>query len=295
MPDKIDQINKLIKSLPLPKKGLYKLKNGTDISDYNVLLQNNSKNKTYTINASELSSGGSTSQTLAETLVNGNTTDGENINLSEGDAIILDNGSMLKKGTIDAGLGGSNGIAQICAVGYELKWEAGRLYVMGSNGNTIRQSLYNFTTTPTVNDDSLKGYGVGSLWSMDDMVTYVCTDATEGAAVWELFNTGGNNMILSDDELFFNQKFITSADLDIEENYTIVSKYAYSDYPANPNGSDYNTAMLCDKTGRHLVMMPHIERSTFQWNWANYPKDRNDEVSPWHEAFVNARKWIEKR
>ena len=79
-----------------------------------------------------------------------------------------------------------------------------------------------------------------------------------------------------------------------EENYNIVSKYAYADYPANPNGSDYNTAMLCDKTGRHLVMMPHIERSTFQWNWANYPKDRNDEVSPWHEAFVNARLWIEK-
>jgi phosphoribosylformylglycinamidine synthase len=78
-----------------------------------------------------------------------------------------------------------------------------------------------------------------------------------------------------------------------EENYNIVSKYAYADYPANPNGSDYNTAMLSDKTGRHLVMMPHIERSTFQWNWANYPKNRNDEVSPWHEAFVNARKWIE--
>ena len=79
-----------------------------------------------------------------------------------------------------------------------------------------------------------------------------------------------------------------------EENYNIVGKYAYESYPANPNGSDYNTAMMSDTKGRHLVMMPHIERSTFQWNWANYPKDRNDEVSPWHEAFVNARLWIEK-
>jgi phosphoribosylformylglycinamidine synthase len=79
-----------------------------------------------------------------------------------------------------------------------------------------------------------------------------------------------------------------------EENYNIVGKYGYDSYPANPNGSDFNTAMLCDTTGRHLVMMPHIERSTFQWNWANYPKDRNDEVSPWHEAFVNARLWVEK-
>ena len=80
-----------------------------------------------------------------------------------------------------------------------------------------------------------------------------------------------------------------------EENYNIVAKYGYEGYPANPNGSDYNTAMMCDATGRHLVMMPHIERSTFQWNWANYPKDRNDEVTPWEEAFVNARKWIENR
>ncbi|KPM33170.1 phosphoribosylformylglycinamidine synthase [Croceitalea dokdonensis DOKDO 023] len=80
-----------------------------------------------------------------------------------------------------------------------------------------------------------------------------------------------------------------------EENYEIVAKYGYEAYPANPNGSDYNTAMLCDKTGRHLVTMPHIERSIFPWNWAYYPKDRqNDAVSPWLEAFVNARKWLEK-
>jgi phosphoribosylformylglycinamidine synthase len=77
-----------------------------------------------------------------------------------------------------------------------------------------------------------------------------------------------------------------------EEQYNIVAKYGYESYPSNPNGSDFNTAMMCDKTGRHLVMMPHIERSTFPWNWAHYP-ERNDEVSPWIEAFVNARLWIE--
>ncbi len=80
-----------------------------------------------------------------------------------------------------------------------------------------------------------------------------------------------------------------------EENYHIVAKYGYEGYPNNPNGSDYNTAMMCDASGRHLVTMPHIERSTFQWNWANYPLDRQDEVSPWLEAFVNARKWIENK
>ncbi|UCD60410.1 MAG: phosphoribosylformylglycinamidine synthase [Flavobacteriaceae bacterium] len=80
-----------------------------------------------------------------------------------------------------------------------------------------------------------------------------------------------------------------------EADYNIVAKYGYVDYPSNPNGSDYNTAMMCDKTGRHLVTMPHIERSIFPWNWAYYPKDRNDHISPWLEAFMNARKWIEKQ
>ena len=77
-----------------------------------------------------------------------------------------------------------------------------------------------------------------------------------------------------------------------EENYNIVAKYSYDNYPSNPNGSDYNTAMLCDITGRHLVTMPHIERSIFKWNWANYIENRNDQVSPWIEAFTNAKNWI---
>jgi len=75
--------------------------------------------------------------------------------------------------------------------------------------------------------------------------------------------------------------------------YHQVATYGYENYPANPNGSDHNTAMLCDKTGRHLVMMPHIERSIFPWNWAYYPKDMlHNEVSPWLQAFVNAKDWL---
>lgn len=80
-----------------------------------------------------------------------------------------------------------------------------------------------------------------------------------------------------------------------ENEYNIVAKYAYDAYPANPNGSDFNTAMMCDKTGRHLVTMPHIERSIFPWNWAHYSDRTNDQVTPWLEAFVNARKWIENK
>jgi phosphoribosylformylglycinamidine synthase len=77
-----------------------------------------------------------------------------------------------------------------------------------------------------------------------------------------------------------------------ESAYHIVGKYGYDAYPANPNGSDYNTAMLASADGRHLVTMPHLERSTFPWNWAHYPKGRQDEVTPWLEAFVNARDWL---
>ena len=77
-----------------------------------------------------------------------------------------------------------------------------------------------------------------------------------------------------------------------ESEYQIPAKYHHDQYPANPNGSDYNAAMLCSKNGRHLVMMPHLERSTFPWNWAHYPKNRTDHFSPWITAFENAKQWI---
>ncbi len=79
-----------------------------------------------------------------------------------------------------------------------------------------------------------------------------------------------------------------------EGAYKIVAKYGYENYPANPNGSDYNTAMMCGADGRHLVMMPHIERSIFPWNWAYYPKDRKDAISPWIQAFVEAKQWLDQ-
>ncbi len=79
-----------------------------------------------------------------------------------------------------------------------------------------------------------------------------------------------------------------------KSSYGLVAQYGYADYPSNPNGSDYNAAMICSADGRHLVTMPHIERSIFQWNWAHYPTDRkNDDVSPWIQAFLNAREWVE--
>ncbi len=80
------------------------------------------------------------------------------------------------------------------------------------------------------------------------------------------------------------------------DNYNLVMKYSYDIYPGNPNGSDWATAAVCSNDGRHLAMMPHPERAILPWQWAHYPEDRkNDEVTPWIEAFVNARKWVEEK
>jgi hypothetical protein len=128
----------------------------------------------------------SSAQTLSQTLVLGNTSGANDIEFDATQGLLFANTSRLREGTIDAGLGGLKGIAQICGAGYELKWENGRLYVMGSSGNTIRQSLYNLTTTPTATDDTTLGYAIGSLWTLDDGTVYVCSDATLGAAVWAI-------------------------------------------------------------------------------------------------------------
>ena len=80
-----------------------------------------------------------------------------------------------------------------------------------------------------------------------------------------------------------------------EKTYQIPAKYLYPDYPSNPNGSDYNAAMLASDDGRHLVMMPHLERSTFPWNWGHYPQGRKDVVSPWTMVFENAYHWLAKK
>ena len=81
-----------------------------------------------------------------------------------------------------------------------------------------------------------------------------------------------------------------------ESQYNVIAKYNYAGYPANPNGSDYNVAGICSADGRHLCMMPHLERAVFPWQNAWYPANRHqDEVTPWIEAFANARKWVEER
>lgn len=79
-----------------------------------------------------------------------------------------------------------------------------------------------------------------------------------------------------------------------EEAYNVVLKYSYDEYPGNPNGSAYSVAGVASPDGRHVAMMPHLERAFFPWQNAFYPADRlTDDVTPWMEAFVNARRWVE--
>ena len=81
-----------------------------------------------------------------------------------------------------------------------------------------------------------------------------------------------------------------------ESRYRIAARYSYDSYPANPNGSQWGVAALTSADGRHLAMMPHPERSIFPWQCAHYPADRRqDEVTPWMQAFVNARRWVESK
>jgi hypothetical protein len=129
-------------------------------------------------------SGGGGSQTLAQTLVLGRNTGGENILVNNADAIELENGSKLSQGIIDAGTGGNKGIALTCSVGYEWKWEAGEAYLTNLNNNTIDIKQY-ARISPLVTDDITKGYFPGSYWSLLDNTIFYCSDATEGGAIWQ--------------------------------------------------------------------------------------------------------------
>ncbi len=75
--------------------------------------------------------------------------------------------------------------------------------------------------------------------------------------------------------------------------YNVAARYTYAEYPGNPNDSEGAVAALCSRDGRHLAIMPHIERTLFPWNWPHYTRSKqDDEVGPWIEAFVNAREWV---
>ena len=81
-----------------------------------------------------------------------------------------------------------------------------------------------------------------------------------------------------------------------DKHYNIIARYNHSEYPANPNGSDFDTAGICSDDGRHLAMMPHLERAIFTWQCGYYPAEmKNRDTTAWIDAFVNARNWLLER
>lgn len=164
-------------------------------------------------------SGGGGNQTLAQTLVFGNTTGGENIVINDADSVQLENSSKLSQGIVDAGTGGNKGIALTCAVGYEWKWEAGEAYLTNLSGNQIDAKQY-ARSVPTPTDDNTKGFYAGSEWFTLTGIRYQCLSATTDDASWQLVdNTPNLQQVLTLGDRIFKVE---------SGNYTIEAEDIYS-------------------------------------------------------------------
>jgi phosphoribosylformylglycinamidine synthase len=150
--------------------------------------------------------------------------------------------------------------------GCQLMMELGLVYrgemnhpSMHHNGSGKFESIFTSLTVPKTNSIMLQSY--------------------EGARLGAWVAHGEGRFILPGDK----------------SKYNIAATFTYPEYPGNPNDSDFATAAVASSDGRHLAIMPHIERSLFPWNWPHYPNDqkKNHEIGPWIEAFVNARDWLQ--
>jgi hypothetical protein len=235
--------------------------------------------------------GGGT-QNLNDVLSEGNETDGENIFISDGDEITFDNGSRIRKGLTDAGNGGAKGVALVCSLDYELKWEAGRQYVTQQDGFTIREVSHNFTITPSATDDSTKGFAIDSRWILDNGDVYVCTDATEDSAVWELQVIGGavdsvngkTGVVVLDaddiDDTSTTNKFTTATDISklagIEANADVTDSTNVNAAGAVMN-SDYSShSILVQQSGSGSPTSLGIGNNTLIGRLSGGGSDIND-------------------
>ena len=181
--------------------------------------------------------GGGGEQTLAETLVLGNNTGGTDILLNNDDAIVLENNSSIRKGTYD--FGQSGGVSRICGVDFEDMWQGGIRHVFDNNGY-IRNSTNCFNVVPNNSFDITLRFKIGSIWTLDDGTNYICTDATEGAAVWELYNVipTSTSDLTNDGEDGVNP-FITAADIPsavTSVGLTMPSAFSVTNSPITSSG-----------------------------------------------------------
>jgi len=166
------------------------------------------------VNINKITGGGGGTQTLAQTLDLGNQTGGENILVNNADAIELENTSSLQKGTYN--FGGNGGISRICSNNYEDMWQNGFRHVFDQSG-FIRNSTNCFNIVPDASFDVTLRFKVGSIWTQDNGTSYICTNATEGSAVWEIYNsisnlvpyTGANDDVnIGTNDLYTNKVFL---------------------------------------------------------------------------------------
>jgi len=196
-----------------------------------------------------------TGSTLQEVLTEGNIATDINIELDGTSKIEFDNSARLQKGTESAS--GSAGIALKCSIDYELKWEAGRLYIMQQDGLTIREVRYTLTATPLPTDDITKGFVDGSRWILDNGDTWICTNNAEGAAEWSLEVIGGG------------LSYYTTTGTDGVYTISSISTYSTGDTylvkfnAANSGASQLNGKTLVDtKTQSNLSSGDIIENQT---------------------------------
>jgi phosphoribosylformylglycinamidine synthase len=78
-------------------------------------------------------------------------------------------------------------------------------------------------------------------------------------------------------------------------DYQVVLKYAYPEYPGNPNGSPGAVAGIASGSGRITALMPHPERGILPYQWPYKPDGATlympdgRAVTPWIQMFIAAR------
>ena len=204
--------------------------------------------------------GGGGNQTLAQTLVFGNQTDGTDILLNNEDALLLENTSSLKKGTYN--FGGNGGVSRICSNNYEDMWQDGFRHVFDQSG-FIRNSTNCFNIVPDVSFDVTLRFKIGSIWTLDDGTNYICTDATEGAAVWELYNVIPTNT----SDLNNDSDFVSDASyVHTDNNFTTAeqTKLAGIESGAEVNvNADWNAT----SGDAEILNKPSIPAAQIQSDW----------------------------
>lgn len=199
--------------------------------------------------------------------------------------LLFDNGSKVQKGTTDSGNGGAKGVAQVCSINYELKWEAGRLYYMEQDGFTIRDVTHNFTFVPQPTDDQTKGFIVGTRWSLDDGTVYVCEDDTIGAAIWNILLKPEDCIPLSG-----TQSNSVSGLVSFDVTSGGASQYTYANGNIITLGVDYgefSAISFYDGTANETIYL-YLRNGSLYFDNVD-TGESTDSIFNWYNQFLNNR------